>query len=149
MLQSNSVVLYRVLTKWSNQIFQTSRQGNYPVYHIPYIEIICFIYLVNLIDLIVGVWMPLSTHCIISRQTVLLEETVWIYNMWGIIILEIVGFRQNIYQLWTFYEVNMLYMDLLGLYWQRTKSAVRNILTEDEVRRQYNPNMSIYNILTE
>ena len=22
----------------------------------------------------------------------------------------------NIYQLWTFYEVNMLYMDLLGLY---------------------------------
>jgi len=28
-----------------------------------------------LIDLIVGVLMPLSTHCIISRQTVLLEET--------------------------------------------------------------------------
>ena len=38
MLQSNSFVLYRVLTKWSNQIFHTSRQGNYPVYHIPYIE---------------------------------------------------------------------------------------------------------------
>jgi len=26
----------------------------------------------------------------------------------------------NIYQLWTFYEVNMLYMDLLGLYWPGT-----------------------------
>jgi hypothetical protein len=26
---------------------------------------------------------------------------------------------------------------------------VRSILTEDEVRRQYNPNRSIYNILTE
>ena len=44
----------------------------------------------------------------------------------------------NIYQLWTFYEVNMLYMNLLGLYWPRKKSW-----------GQYNPSRSIYNILTE
>ena len=30
--------------------------------------------------------------------------------------------KYNIYQLWTFYKVNMLYMDLLGLYWPKTKS---------------------------
>jgi hypothetical protein len=29
----------------------------------------------------------------------------------------------SIYQLWTFYEVNMLYMDLLGLYWPRTTTT--------------------------
>jgi hypothetical protein len=34
-----------------------------------------------------------------------------------------------IYQLWTFYEVNMLYMDLLGLYWPKTKSEVNIIQT--------------------
>ena len=32
--------------------------------------------------------------------------------------------KMYIYQLWTFYEVNMLYMDLLGLYWPKTKSEV-------------------------
>jgi hypothetical protein len=28
------------------------------------------------------------------------------------------------YQLWTFHEVNMLYMDLLELYWQRTMNLL-------------------------
>ena len=36
--------------------------------------------------------------------------------------------KYNIIQLWTFYEVNMLYMDLLRLYWPRTKSEVNIIL---------------------
>jgi hypothetical protein len=33
------------------------------------------------------------------------------------------------YQLWTFYSVNMLYMDLLWLYWPRSSSEVNIILT--------------------
>ena len=37
--------------------------------------------------------------------------------------------RDNIDQLWTFYEVNMFYMNLLGLFWPKTKSDVNIILT--------------------
>ena len=38
--------------------------------------------------------------------------------------IQLLHFIEYIYQLWTFYEVNMLYMDLLGLYWPRTKYII-------------------------
>ena len=55
----------------------------------------------------------------------------------------------NIYQLWTFCEVNMLYMDLLGLYWPRTMDLLGLYWPRKKSWGQYNPNRSIYNILTE
>ena len=56
--------------------------------------------------------------------------TLWYLQSFFIVMKKIQLLRvENIYQLWTFYEVNMLYMDLLWLYWPRTKSEVNIILT--------------------
>ena len=57
----------------------------------------------------------------------------------------------NIYQLWTFYRsICYIYGSVrIILTEDEIYGSVRIILTEDEVWGQYNPNRSIYNILTE